>query len=75
VARYTGTADTPMACAQIKVADDVLEVFAVVVRFDTANDLTLSELRVELMYPANEAADRYFRDTSQNPEDHEDVHA
>lgn len=64
--RYTGTADTPMACAQIKVADDVLEVFAVVVRFDTANHVTLSELRVELMYPANEAADRYFRDTSEN---------
>jgi hypothetical protein len=35
-----------------------------VVRFDAASDVTLSELRVELMYPANEAADRYFRDAS-----------
>lgn len=56
-----------MACAQINVGDDVLEVFAVVVRFDAANDVTLSELRVELMYPANEVADRYFRKASENP--------
>lgn len=26
--------------------------------------MTLSELRVELMYPANDAADRFFRNTT-----------
>lgn len=62
--RRIGTDDMPMTCAQIKVGDDVLEVFALVVRFDAANDVTLSELRVELMYPANEAADRHFRKTN-----------
>ena len=39
----------------------MLELFTVVIRFDTANDVTLSELRIELMYPGNEAADRFFR--------------
>jgi hypothetical protein len=62
--RHSSTDDTPMACARINVGDDVLEIFALVVRFDAANDVTLSELRVELMYPANEAADRYFRQTN-----------
>jgi hypothetical protein len=61
--RHSGTDDTPMACAQINIGDDVLDIFALVVRFDAANDVTLSELRIELMYPANEAADRYFRQT------------
>jgi hypothetical protein len=59
--RHTGAEHMPMACARIKAGDDVLEIFVMVVRFDAANDVTLSELRVELMYPANEAADRYFR--------------
>ena len=45
--------------------DDVLDLFTVVVRFDTANDVTLSELRIELLYPGNEAADRYFRSSSE----------
>jgi hypothetical protein len=56
---------TPMACAQMKAGDDVLEIFALVVRFDAANDVTLSELRIELLYPANEAADRYFHHANQ----------
>jgi transcriptional regulator with XRE-family HTH domain len=60
---HAGTDITPMACAKIKAGDNVLEMFAVVVRFDAANDVTLSELRIELIYPANQAADRYFRAT------------
>jgi transcriptional regulator with XRE-family HTH domain len=62
--RQTGTDSLPVACARLKVGDDILEIFTMVVRFDAASDVTLSELRVELMYPANEAADRYFRDAS-----------
>jgi len=54
----------PMVCSRIRAGEEVLELFAVVVRFDTANDVTLSELRIELMYPGNDAADRFFRVTS-----------
>jgi hypothetical protein len=38
------------------------ELFALVARFDSANDVTLSELCVELMYPGNEAAARWLSD-------------
>jgi hypothetical protein len=30
-------------------------------RFDTAVEVTASELRVELMFPADEESDAYFR--------------
>jgi transcriptional regulator with XRE-family HTH domain len=57
-----GTAQgSPMTCARLRVGDEVLEIFALVARFDDAHDVTLSELRVELMYPGNDAADRYLR--------------
>jgi hypothetical protein len=51
----------PMVCSQIRAGKEVIELFAVVVRFDAASDVTLSELRIELMYPGNDAADRFFR--------------
>jgi transcriptional regulator with XRE-family HTH domain len=56
-----GLEELPVVHSRIKAGDEVLELFAVVVRFDTAKDVTLSELRVELLYPGNEAADRFFR--------------
>ncbi len=31
-------------------------------RFDPATDVTLDELRIELTYPLDPAADRFFRD-------------
>jgi hypothetical protein len=57
-----GTAHgSPMTCARLRVGDEVPEIFALVARFDGAHDVTLSELRVELMYPGNDATDRYLR--------------
>ena len=56
----TDDADLPSLCARIRAGDDVIELFTVAVRFDGAHDVTLSELRVELLYPGNEAADRFF---------------
>ena len=50
-----------MVYSRIRAGEEVLELFAVVVRFDTASDVTLSELRIELIYPGNDAADRFFR--------------
>jgi hypothetical protein len=58
---HTGTEDLPVVCSRVKAGNEVLELFTVIVRFDAAKDVTLSELRVELIYPANEAADRFFR--------------
>lgn len=56
----TGDGDLPAFCARISSGNEVLEMFTVAVRFDGAHDVTLSELRVELMYPGNEASDRFF---------------
>ncbi|MGE0769528.1 MAG: hypothetical protein AB7L90_24065 [Hyphomicrobiaceae bacterium] len=50
-----------VVCSRIRVGEEVLELFAVVVRFDTASDVTLSELRIELINPGNDMADRFFR--------------
>lgn len=38
----------------------MLALYTVVVRFDIATDVTLNELRVELLHPANAAAERFF---------------
>ena len=51
----------PMVYSRIRAGEEVLELFAVVVRFDTASDVTLSELRIELIYPGNDVDDRFFR--------------
>jgi transcriptional regulator with XRE-family HTH domain len=56
----TVTDDSPMTCARLRIGDDVIELFALVARFDAAHDVTLSELRIELMYPSNEAAARWL---------------
>lgn len=52
---------SPMTCARLRVGDEVLEIFALVARFDDAHEVTLGELRVELMYPGDDATDRYLR--------------
>jgi hypothetical protein len=35
---------------------------SMVARFDTARELTLDELQIELTYPRDAAAERFFRD-------------
>lgn len=52
--------DEPVVCSLLRIGDEVLAMYTVVVRFDTAADVTLNELRVELLHPANAAAERYF---------------
>ena len=41
----------------------MIRTVGMVMRFDTAVELTLDELRVELTYPADETARRFFTDT------------
>jgi transcriptional regulator with XRE-family HTH domain len=53
--------DAPIVCSRMRVGDEVLELFTAVVRFDDATDINLSELRIELIYPANETARSFFR--------------
>ncbi len=55
-------ADVPVVCPRFKFGDRVVQTIGVVMRFDTAIEQTTSELRLELMFPADEDADRFFRE-------------
>lgn len=53
--------DLPVICPRLRVPGGRLRTISTVLRFDTAVDLTVSELRVELMFPADAESERYFR--------------
>jgi transcriptional regulator with XRE-family HTH domain len=51
----------PVVCPRFRIGDRTVRTISAVLRFDTAADVTTSELRVELMFPADEASDAFFR--------------
>jgi len=53
--------DALMVCPWFRVDGQIVRTTAMVARFDAVADVTLDELRVELMYPFDDAADRFFR--------------
>jgi hypothetical protein len=48
-------------CPDFRIGDEVVRTVSVVARFDTARELTLDELQIELTYPSDAAAERFFR--------------
>jgi transcriptional regulator with XRE-family HTH domain len=48
-------------CPRFRVGDEEVRTIAMVARFDPVAEVTLEGLRVELMYPEDEAAERFFR--------------
>ncbi len=50
-----------VACPWFRVGDTVIRTIAIAARFDTAIDVTLDELRIELIYPQDATAERFFR--------------
>lgn len=57
-------ADMPFACPRLRIGDRRVRTIGAVLRFDTAVEVTASELRVELMFPADEASAAFFRDAA-----------
>lgn len=53
--------ELPVACPRFRVGGRLVRTIAAVLRFDTAVDVTASELRVELMFPADDESDAFFR--------------
>lgn len=51
----------PVVCPRFRVGDRTIRTVSAVLRFDTAIDVTTSELRIELMFPADEESDAFFR--------------
>ncbi len=41
--------------------DEIISTYSAVLRFDTARGITLSELRVELIFPADDKTAEFFR--------------
>jgi len=54
--------DLPVVCPRLKLGGQVVRTISAVMRFDTAVEITASELRIELMFPADEASDAAFRE-------------
>jgi MmyB-like transcription regulator ligand binding domain len=53
-------ADGLVVCPHFRVGGEIIRTVGMVMRFDTALELTLDELRVELTYPADDIARRFF---------------
>lgn len=58
--------DSPVLCPTINVAGHCIRTLSTVMRFDKAVDVTMSEVRVELVYPADEESERIFRDLARD---------
>jgi transcriptional regulator with XRE-family HTH domain len=51
----------PVVCPVFDLDGQVVRTISTVMRFDTAIEVTTSQLRIELMFPADGAAEAYFR--------------
>lgn len=50
-----------VACPWFRVQDTVIRTIVLAARFDTAVEVTLDELRIELIYPEDATAEQFFR--------------
>jgi transcriptional regulator with XRE-family HTH domain len=50
-----------MVCPIFRIGGQLVRTIAMIARFDQAAEITLDELSVELMYPFDDAAERFFR--------------
>jgi transcriptional regulator with XRE-family HTH domain len=54
-----------VVCPRLKIGDQVITTVSMVARFGHAHEVTLDELRVELVFPADAAAETFFRQSAQ----------
>jgi transcriptional regulator with XRE-family HTH domain len=52
---------SPVICPVFDLGGQIVRTISTVMRFETAIEVTTSQLRIELMFPADDAADAYFR--------------
>ncbi len=52
-------------CPHFRIGDQVIKTVSMVARFGTAREVTLDELRVEIVFPRDEEADTFFRLSAQ----------
>jgi transcriptional regulator with XRE-family HTH domain len=49
-------------CPDFRIGDEIIRTVSMAARFDTARELTLDELQIELTYPRDATAERFFRE-------------
>lgn len=59
---YHAEADAPTICPRLRIDGHTIRTISTAMRFDTAGDVTASELRIELLFPADEESDAALRD-------------
>ncbi len=52
---------SPVICPVFDLGGQIVRTISTVMRFETAIEVTTSQLRIELMFPADAAAEAYFR--------------
>jgi transcriptional regulator with XRE-family HTH domain len=62
LARPSETSPEPVMCPWFRIGEQVIKTIGVAARFDPVAEVTLDELRIELTYPLDDTADRFFRD-------------
>jgi hypothetical protein len=56
----TDTGDGLVICPRLRIGNEIVSTATMVARFGASREVTLDELRVELIFPADEAARRFF---------------
>jgi len=51
-----------VVCPWFQIGETVIRTIVIAARFDSAVDITLDELRIELIYPEDDTAEHFFRD-------------
>ena len=59
------TGDDLVICPHLRIGNQVIKTVSMVARFGTAREVTLDELRVELVFPRDEEAEAFFRRSAQ----------
>jgi transcriptional regulator with XRE-family HTH domain len=53
--------ELPFVCARLRLGDRVVRTVSTVMRFDATVEVTASDLRIELLFPADDESDAYFQ--------------
>jgi hypothetical protein len=53
--------ELPVVCPRLRIGGRIIRTISTILRFDTAVDVTASELRIELMFPADDESDAGLR--------------
>jgi transcriptional regulator with XRE-family HTH domain len=59
--------ELPVVCPRLNIGGRRVRTISTMMRFDTAIEVTASELRVELMFPADDESDLFFRELAATP--------